>query len=125
MALSAEEAASVEAAFEAAQARTRAPLVCVLAAASSDYAFVPALWSGLLAPGDAVAAADFRRGFPPERIFLVQLVVLPGRDGGPFAAAAAGVADFPRAARRANATAPRSFNIPCAGSIAPPIATAC
>jgi len=74
MALSAEESRTVEAAFEAAQARTRAPLVGVLAAASSDYAFMPLLWSGLLALATPWPLLMFTR-LSAERIFLLQIVV--------------------------------------------------
>jgi putative membrane protein len=74
MALSAEESRAVEAAFEAAQARTRAPLVGVLAAASSDHAFMPVLWSGLLALATPWPLLVLTR-LSAERIFLAQLVV--------------------------------------------------
>lgn len=74
MALSAEESRAVEAAFEAAQARTRAPLVGVLAAASSEYASMPLPWSALLALATPWPLLTFTR-LPAERIFLAQLVV--------------------------------------------------
>jgi putative membrane protein len=74
MALSAEESRAVEAAFEAAQARTRAPLVGVLAAASSDHALMPMLWSGLLALATPWPLLIFTR-LSAERIFLAQLLV--------------------------------------------------
>jgi putative membrane protein len=74
MALSAEESRAVEAAFEAAQARTRATLVGVLASASSDYELMPVLWSGLLALATPWPLLIFTR-LSAERIFLVQLVV--------------------------------------------------
>ena len=74
MALSAEQSRTVEAAFEAAQARTRAPLVGVLAAASSDHALMPMLWSGLLALATPWPLLIFTR-LSAERIFLTQLLV--------------------------------------------------
>ena len=74
MALSREETETIEAAFEAAQARTRAPLVGVLAAASSEYAFMPLLSSGLLALATPWPLLVFTR-LSAERIFLAQLVV--------------------------------------------------
>ena len=74
MALSAEQSRAVEAAFVAAQARTRAPLVGVLAAASSDHALMPVLWSGLLALATPWPLLIFTR-LSAERIFLAQLFV--------------------------------------------------
>jgi len=74
MALSAEQSRAVEAAFAAAQARTRAPLVGVLAAASSDHALMPVLWSGLLALAAPWPLLIFTR-LSAERIFLAQLAV--------------------------------------------------
>ena len=74
MKLSAEQSRAVETAFEAAQARTCAPLVGVLAAASSDYALMPLLWSGLLALATPWPLLTFTQ-LSAERIFLAQLVV--------------------------------------------------
>ena len=74
MALNAEESRAVEAAFEAAQTRTRAPLVGVLAAASSDHALMPVLWSGLLALATPWPLLILTR-LSAERIFLTQLLV--------------------------------------------------
>jgi len=74
MALSAEQSRAVEAAFAAAQARTRAPLVGVLAAASSEHALMPMLWSGLLALATPWPLLIFTR-LSAERIFLAQLAV--------------------------------------------------
>ena len=74
MALSASEIQTVEAAFGLAQARTRAPLVGVLASASSDYELAPLLWTGLLALATPWPLLILTR-LSAERIFLVQLVV--------------------------------------------------
>ncbi len=74
MTLSADDAQRVEAAFDAANLRTRGPLVCVLASASSDYAFMPLLWSGLLTLATPWPLLVFTL-LSAERIFLIQLVV--------------------------------------------------
>jgi putative membrane protein len=74
MTLSAEDADRVEQAFDAANQRTRGPLVGVLASASSDYAFMPLLWSGLLTLATPWPLLVFT-GLSAQRIFLLQLVV--------------------------------------------------
>ena len=74
MVSNAKDVPSIEAAFEAAQARTRAPLVCVLAPASSDYSVPPLLWSGLIALAAPWPLLLFTH-LSAERIFLIQLVV--------------------------------------------------
>jgi putative membrane protein len=74
MALSADESQAIEAAFDAAQTRTRAPIACVLAAASSDYEFMPMLWGGLLTLVMPWPLLVFTR-LSGERIFIIQLVV--------------------------------------------------
>jgi putative membrane protein len=74
MTLSAEDAQRVETAFDAANLRTRGPLVGVLAEASSDYAFMPLLWSGLLTLATPWPLLVFTH-LSAQRIFLVQLVV--------------------------------------------------
>ena len=74
MALSPSDSQAVEAAFDAAQMRTRAPIGCVLAAASSDYAVPPILWSGLITLATPWPLLVFTR-LSAERIFLLQLIV--------------------------------------------------
>jgi putative membrane protein len=74
MTLSDEEARRVEAAFDAANARTLGPLIGVLASTSSDYAFMPLLWSGLLTLATPWPLLVFTH-LSAERIFLIQLVV--------------------------------------------------
>jgi putative membrane protein len=74
MRIDAAAAREIEAAFAAAQARTRAPLVCVVAESSADYALAPALGAAVLAlaaPWPLLAFA----ALTPAHIFLVQLVV--------------------------------------------------
>jgi putative membrane protein len=72
--MSEEDAERVEAAFDAANLRTRGPLVGVLASASSDYAFMPLLWSGLLTLATPWPLLVFTQ-LSAERIFLIQLIV--------------------------------------------------
>jgi putative membrane protein len=74
MALSPDEHQAVEAAFNAAQARTRAPIACVLASASSDYAIMPMFWSGLATLATPWPLLLFT-ALSAERIFIAQLVV--------------------------------------------------
>jgi len=62
----------IEAAFAAAQSRTRAPLACVVAEASADYALGPALAAAalaMIAPWPLIAFT----ALPPAKIFLAQL----------------------------------------------------
>ncbi|MGD1038624.1 MAG: hypothetical protein ABR878_15915 [Roseiarcus sp.] len=66
--------ANIEAAFSAAQQRTRAPLVCVLARASGNYEFAPLLWSGLLGLLTPWPLLVFTR-LSAQRIFIAQLAV--------------------------------------------------
>ena len=73
-ALSAEDTERVEAAFDAANLRTRGPLIGVLAQASSDYAFMPLLWSGLITLATPWPLLVFTL-LSAERIFLIQLIV--------------------------------------------------
>ncbi len=64
----------IEAAFKAAQARTGAPLQCVLAQTSADYALLPVL----VAAGAAMAAPWPLLWLTPlaaERIYLIQLAL--------------------------------------------------
>jgi putative membrane protein len=74
MTLSVGDAQRVEAAFDAANLRTRGPLVGVLASASSDYTFMPLLWSGLITLATPWPLLVFTL-LSAERIFLIQLVV--------------------------------------------------
>jgi putative membrane protein len=74
MRIDADAARQIEAAFDAAQARTRAPLACVVAESSADYALAPALGAAVLAlaaPWPLLAFA----ALTPAHIFLVQLLV--------------------------------------------------
>jgi putative membrane protein len=67
-------AQEIEAAFAAAQRRTRAPLGCVVAEASADYALGPALAAAALAmfaPWPLIAFTTL----PPGRIYLAQLAL--------------------------------------------------
>jgi putative membrane protein len=74
MPINPQQQASIEAAFRAAQGRTRAPIVCVLARASADYEIAPLLWSGLLALVTPWPLLIFTQ-LSAQRIFLAQLVV--------------------------------------------------
>ena len=88
----------IEAAFAAAQSRTRAPLACVVAEASADYALGPALAAAalaMLAPWPLIAFT----AFPPAKIFLVQLGLFALLLGG-LAFAPVRVALASRARRR-------------------------
>ena len=74
MRIDADAAREIEAAFAAAQARTRAPLACVVAESSADYALAPALGAAVLAlaaPWPLLAFA----ALTPAHIFLLQLLV--------------------------------------------------
>ena len=74
MPIDALQRATVEAAFSAAQQRTRAPIVCVLAHASANYEFAPLLASvllGLVTPWPLLLFTQLSA----QRIFLAQLVV--------------------------------------------------
>jgi putative membrane protein len=74
MAITPQQATMIETAFSAAQQRTRAPIVCVLARASANYEFAPLLWSGLLALVTPWPLLIFTQ-LSAQRIFLAQLVV--------------------------------------------------
>jgi putative membrane protein len=69
-----DEMAAIEAAFSAAQQRTRAPIVCVLARASANYEVAPLLWGGLLGLATPWPLLVFTN-LSAQRIFLVQLVI--------------------------------------------------
>jgi putative membrane protein len=74
MPIDALQKSTIEAAFSAAQQRTRAPIVCVLARASASYEFAPLLASGflgLLTPWPLLMFTQLSA----QRIFLAQLVV--------------------------------------------------
>ena len=67
-------AREIEAAFAAAQSRTSAPLFCVVAETSADYALGPSLTASalaLIAPWPLIAFTTL----PAARIFLIQLVL--------------------------------------------------
>jgi putative membrane protein len=74
MPINPQQQANIEAAFSAAQQRTSAPIVCVLARASADYEFAPLLWSGLLGLVTPWPLLIFTQ-LSAQRIFLAQLVV--------------------------------------------------
>ena len=101
MPIDALQKAANEAAFSAAQQRTRAPIVCVLARASANYEFSPLLATGFLALVTPWPLLMFTQ-LSAQRIFLAQLVVC-------FAASAILMLSplrlllTPRGVRRANA----------------------
>ena len=64
----------VETAFAAAQAQTRAPLQCVLAQTSADYALFPVLGAAVLALA-APWPLLWLTTLAPERIYLLQLAL--------------------------------------------------
>jgi putative membrane protein len=69
-----QEAARIEAALRAAQARSSGQIVCVLARASSHYEVMPIVWSALLAlaaPWPLLVFTDLAA----ERIFIAQLAI--------------------------------------------------
>jgi putative membrane protein len=74
MALTADDHAAIAAAIAAAEKRTSAQFVCVLARASSDYAHVPLIWASVLALLTPWPLIEFTE-WSVQRIFLVQLVV--------------------------------------------------
>jgi putative membrane protein len=72
--LSHEEAARIEAAIRAAQARSTGQIACVFARASSHYETMPLIWSALVAlatPWPLLAFTDLAA----ERIFVAQLAL--------------------------------------------------
>jgi putative membrane protein len=65
---------AVAAAIGAAEAKTGGQIVCVLAHASSDYAYVPILWAGvlaLLAPWPMI----YFTGWSVQQIYFLQLLI--------------------------------------------------
>lgn len=101
MPIDALQKAAIEAAFDVAQRRTRAPIVCVLARASANYEFSPLLASGVLGLLTPWPLLMFTQ-LSAQRIFLAQIVVC-------FAASAILMLSplrfrlTPRSVRRANA----------------------
>ncbi len=74
MEITAEDHAAIAAAIRAAEQRTSAQLVCVLAHASSGYAYIPILWASVLAlalPWPLI----YLTPWSVERMFLAQLIV--------------------------------------------------
>lgn len=65
---------AVAAAIKAAEARTSGQIVCVLAHASSDYAYVPVLWAGLLALFAPWPMIYFT-GWSVQQIYCAQLSI--------------------------------------------------
>jgi putative membrane protein len=74
MALTSEDHAAVAAAIAAAEKRTSAQFVCVLARASSGYVHIPIIWATLLALVTPWPLIQFTE-WSVQRIFLIQLVV--------------------------------------------------
>jgi putative membrane protein len=74
MQFSKEDHAVVSAAITEAEKRTSGQIVCVLARASSDYAYIPILWASVLALVAPWPLIEFTQ-WSVQRIFLVQLVV--------------------------------------------------
>jgi putative membrane protein len=92
---------AVSAAIHAAEQRTSGQIVCVLAHASSDYAYVPVLWASafaLLAPLPLISFTPWS----VQRIYLVQLAVFIVV-GLIFSLLPLRLALVPRAVRRARA----------------------
>jgi putative membrane protein len=92
---------AVSAAIRAAEERTSGQIVCVLAHASSDYAYVPILWASAL----ALAAPWPLISFTPwsvQRIYFIQLAVFIVI-GLIFSLRPLRLALVPRAVRRARA----------------------
>ena len=74
MALTPKDHAAVAAAIAAAEKKTSAQFVCVLARASSDYAHIPIIWATVLALLTPWPLIQFTE-WSVQRIFLIQLVV--------------------------------------------------
>ncbi len=74
MAMTPDDAKTVEAAFAAAQAKTRSPLVGVLAEQSGEYALLPLIWSGAVALATPWPLLLFTE-LSAERIFTAQLAL--------------------------------------------------
>jgi putative membrane protein len=74
MQFSKEDHEAVSAAIQAAEKRTNGQIVCVLAHASSDYAYIPILWASALALVTPWPLINFTP-WSVQRIFLIQLLV--------------------------------------------------
>ncbi|HEY1747910.1 MAG TPA: TPM domain-containing protein [Xanthobacteraceae bacterium] len=74
MTLTPEDHAAVAAAIAAAEKKTSAQFVCVLARASSDYVHIPIIWATVLALLTPWPLIQFTQ-WSVQRIFLTQLVV--------------------------------------------------
>ena len=72
MQFSKEDHEAVSAAIQAAEKRTNGQIVCVLAHASSDYAYIPILWASALALVTPWPLINFTP-WSVQRIFLIQL----------------------------------------------------
>ena len=119
MVLDSAEAARVEAAFDAAQLKTRAPIVCVLAAASASREAEFLLGACILALAAPLPLLLFTE-LSAHRIYVAQLLVafLPGSwvrcprrdDGSPRSAPPVQLAIGPRwrSSRCAGSTAPNA-----------------
>jgi len=74
MGLTREDYEAVSAAIHAAETRTCGQIVCVLAHASSDYAYVPILWASVLALVVPWPLINFTE-WSVQRIYLIQLAL--------------------------------------------------
>jgi putative membrane protein len=96
-----EDHEAVSAAIREAEKRTCGQIICVLAASSSDYAYVPISWATLLALLVPWPLIEFTQ-WSVQRIFLLQLVVFI-LAGFIFSWMPVRLALVPRAVRRARA----------------------
>jgi putative membrane protein len=96
-----EDHEAVSAAIREAEKRTCGQIICVLAASSSGYAYVPIFWATLLALLAPWPLIDFTQ-WSVQRIFLLQLVVFIVA-GFIFSWMPLRLALVPRALRRARA----------------------
>jgi putative membrane protein len=99
--ISKEDREAISAAIRAAEQHTSGQLVCVLAHASSTYAYVPILWASTLALVLPWPLIYFTQ-WSVERIFLAQLAVFIVA-GFLFSLSPLRIALVPRAVRRARA----------------------
>jgi putative membrane protein len=99
--ISKEDREAISAAIRAAEQHTSGQLVCVLAHASSTYAYVPILWASTLALVLPWPLIYFTQ-WSVERIFLAQLAVFIVA-GFLFSLGPLRIALVPRAVRRARA----------------------
>ena len=96
-----EDHEAVSAAIREAEKRTCGQIICVLAASSSGYAYVPIFWATLLALLAPWPLIDFTQ-WSVQRIFLLQLAVFIVA-GFIFSWMPVRLAFVPRAVRRARA----------------------